>query len=135
MKNNLFRIVSVISSAFLLVAVVFSFFASPYVGSAYLQVTSRLGSALPLITKDFSLAFLGNSKDPFSTFSERAVWAWCLWLILLCCPIALIIWAVRALDFERSLAKWCLCVIAYLSALAAVTVIGIIGMILPFMNL
>jgi hypothetical protein len=78
---------------------------------------------------------LGNSKDPFSTFPERAIWAWCLWLVLLCWPIALIIWAVRALDFERSLAKWCLCVIAYLSALAAVTVIGIIGMILPFMNL
>jgi len=135
MKSNFFRIVSVISSAFLLVTVVFAFFTSPHIGSAYLQATSRLGSALPLITKDFSLAFLGNSKDPFSTFPERAIWAWCLWLVLLCWPIALIIWAVRALDFERSLAKWCLCVIAYLSALAAVTVIGIIGMILPFMNL
>ncbi len=129
------RVISVITSAILLVAVVFAFFAAPQIGSAYLQATSRLGSALPLITKDFSLTFLGNSKDPFSTFPERAVWAWCLWLILLCFPIALIIWAVRVSDFEKSLTKCCLCVITYLSALAAVTVIGIIGLILPFMNL
>jgi hypothetical protein len=53
----------------------------------------------------------------------------------LSCPIALIIWAIRVSDFERSLAKWCLGVIAYLSALATVTVIGITGLILPFMKL
>jgi hypothetical protein len=123
------------SSVFFLVAVVFVFFTGPYIGSSYLQVTSRLGSELPLITKDFSLAFLGNAKDPFSVFTERPVWAWCVWFILLSWPIALIIWAIHASDFERSLAKWCLGMIAYLSVIAAATVIGIIVLFLPFMKL
>jgi hypothetical protein len=135
MKCYIARIISVMSSVFILVAVVFVFFTAPYIGSSYLQVTSRLGSELPLITKDFSLALLGNAKDPFSSFPERAVWAWCLWVIFLFWPIALVVWAIRVHEYERSLAKWCLGMIAYLSTLAAVTVIGIIGLILPFMKL
>jgi len=115
MSITIFRLISVMSSALLTVAVFFLFFTSPYVGSAYVMVTRNLGSELPLITKHFSLALLRIAENPFSTFSKTSPWVWCLWFILCCWRIALMIWALRASDFERSMAKWCLGVIAYIS--------------------
>jgi hypothetical protein len=135
MRINIFRVISVICSALLVVAVFFAFFASPYVGSAYLRVTRKLGSELPLITKHFSLAFLRNAENPFSDFSETKLWVGCLWFILFCWPIALMIWAVRAPDFEGSMAKWCLGMIAYLSMGVTVAVIVSTGLVMPFTGL
>lgn len=135
MRMDVVRATSMISSGLLLVAVVFLFFSTPYIGSAYMTVTSKLGAALPLLTRDFSLALLGNRENLFSTFSERAVWAYCLWFILFSCPIALMVWAVRASDFERSMPKWCLGVLGYLSMMVAVAVVAITGLVMPFLRL
>lgn len=128
------RIISILSSALLMVAAVAAFLASPYAGSAYLQVTTGLGSELPLITKYFSLAFLGNHKSPFSIFPERAVWAWGSWSVLLCWPIVLVALAIRA-PFDKFMALWCIGVIAYLSMIAALTVVVGAGLVLPFSGL
>jgi len=135
MSINIFRVISVITSAILMVAVGFAFFTLPHIGSAYLLVTNKLGSELPLITKHFSLAFIGNHDNIFSAFPERTVWAWCMWFILCCWPIALMIWALRASDFERTAAKWCLGVIAYLSLVITVAAIVNIGLVMPFTRL
>jgi hypothetical protein len=135
MKMDVFRASSVISSGFLLVAVFFLFFLTPYIGSAYKLVTGKLGTALPLLTRDFSLALLGTRENPFSNFSERAVWAYCLWLILFCCPIVLMVWAIRASEFKRYLPQWCLCMITYLSLTIAVAVVTMTGLSLPFLKL
>ena len=135
MRVHFACVISVITSAILWVAVTFAFFASPPIGSAYLLVTNKLGTELPLFTKEFSLVFLGNYEDFLSTFPQRALWAWGLWFILLCGPIALAIWAVRIPDHERSLAKWCVGMIAYISLSAAVAVIVSVGLVMPFTNL
>jgi hypothetical protein len=135
MLINLFRVISVISSALLMVAVGFAFFLSPYAGSAYMRISRKLGSELPLITKNFSLAFMRNAENPFSDFSETKLWVGCLWFILICWPIALMIWAIRAPDFERSMAKWCLGMIAYLAMGVTVAVIVSAGLVMPFTGL
>ena len=101
MRIDTFRVIAFISAAILLVVVVFAFFASPHIGSAYLRTLKNLGNDLPLLTKDFSLPLLGNENNPFSTFPERSVWSWCLWLIFICWPIALLIWVLRVPDFEQ----------------------------------
>jgi len=115
-----------------MVAALLAFFTAPYLGSAYIRVTRKLGSELPLITKHFSLALLGNRENPFSTFSETTLWAGCLWFFFLCWPIVFMVWAIRASDFERSLAKWCLGMIAYLSLVITVAALVIVGLVMPF---
>jgi len=130
-----FRIIAITTSALLLVAAGFALFASPSIGTAYLRIIKNLGSELPLLTKNFSLALLGNENNPFSVFPDRVAWSWCLWSIFLCGPIALMIWSIRAADFEKIAVRWCLCAIAYISFTGAVAFIGIIGLLLPFTGL
>jgi hypothetical protein len=129
------RLLAAGASAILLIAVVSAFFAAPLVGSAYLQHTTRIGTELSLLTTDFSLAFLGNYADVFSSFPKRALWAWCFWLLLLFWPAAQVIWAIRAADFEESAGRWCLGMVACLSVVSALTALVIIGLTMPFVNL
>ncbi|MEW5909969.1 MAG: hypothetical protein AB1659_09245 [Thermodesulfobacteriota bacterium] len=132
MKIGAFRVMSITTSGVLLAAVGFALLVSPYIGSAYLRIINRLGTELPLLTKDFSLPLLGNANNLFSTFPERPVWSWCLWLVLFCWPIALLVWSIRTADFEKTAVRWCICVIAYMSLTGTMALIGIIGLLLPF---
>jgi hypothetical protein len=135
MNIHVFRFISVISLSFLLAAMAFAFFATALFGSVYLQFTTRLGSELSLLTTDFALAFLGNYADVFSAFPRRALWASCLWLLLLLRPAAQVIWAIRAEDFEKSAGRWCLGMVAYLSVACALGTLVIIPLMMPFLNL
>lgn len=129
------RLLAAGCSTILLIAVVAAFFTAPLVGSAYLQHTTRVGSEFSLLTKNFYLAFLGNYADVFSAFPRRALWAWCLWSLLLFWPAAQVIWAIRAEDFEKSAGRWCLGMVAYLSVACALVTLVIIGLMMPFLNL
>jgi hypothetical protein len=129
------RILAASSSTILLIAVVSALFTAPLVGFAYLRHTTRIGAEFSLLTKDFAMAFLGNYADVFSTFPRRALWAWCLWLLLLLWPAAQVIWALRTEDFEKSAGRWCLGMVAYLSVACALVTLVIIALMMPFLNL
>lgn len=129
------RLLAAGCSTILLIAAVAAFFTAPPVGSAYLQFITRLGAELSLLTKDFSLAFLGNYPDLFSSFPRRALWAWGVWALVVLWPVAQLIWAIRAKDFAKSAGSWCLGMVAYLAVTCALATLILIGLMPPFLKL
>lgn len=108
------------------------FLSAPALGSAYAGAVRPLGTALPLLTADVALPLLratpgGPHQDPVTSPGAAAVW-----LLLLLGPWAGLAWALRAPDVPAVLARWVVAASVYLPFAAAVALVVLLGLVLPF---
>jgi len=132
MKMGLFRLMVSASTALILVTILFLFFASSSIGSAYLLLTGNIGSDLPLLTIEFSIPMLkAFNADPFSTVSTP-LWVWVVWAIMLAGPVIVMVWTIRAQRPEQAVARWSAGISLFLAFAFLVSAVTFVGLILPF---